>query len=130
MDRHQGRVLIRVGQILPNVLDDQLIALGLHKCVYERRQIEVRAAVEVQLVLNDLVHSLWVCARLGDLEFWHLGAGGVAGAIDVVVGRGPVVVAAPFAEGGDEFIGVDLERLLVVEIEGLGVGLGGLNYVF
>lgn len=29
-----------------------------------------------------------------------------------------MVVAAPFAEGGDEFIRVDLEKLLVVEIEG------------
>lgn len=45
-----------------------------------------------------------------------------------MVGRGLVVVVAPFAEGGDEFIGVDLERLLVVE--GLGGRARGLNYVF
>lgn len=43
-----------------------------------------------------------------------------------------MVVAAPFAEGGDEFIGVDLERLLVVEIEGgrARARARGLNYVF
>lgn len=41
-----------------------------------------------------------------------------------------MVVAAPFAEGGDEFIRVDLERLLVVRIEGARGRARGLNYVF
>lgn len=55
------------------------------------------------------MHGLCVGTQLGDPEFRHLGASGVAGAVDVVVGCGLVMATvAFFAKRGDEFIGVNL----------------------
>lgn len=111
VDRHQRRVLVCVSQVLTNVLENQLVAFWLHERIHERGQVEVWPSVEVQLILDDLVHGLCVSTRIGDLEFGHLGASGVAGAVDVVVGCGLVMATvAFFAERGDEFIGVDLGR--------------------
>lgn len=113
MDRHQGRVLVRVSQVFTNILENQLVAFRLHEGIHERGQVEIWPAVEIQLVLDNLMHGLWVCTGPWDPEFWHLGASRVAGAIDVVMGRslvGTPAVVALFVEGGDEFIGINLER--------------------
>lgn len=113
MDCHECRVLIGIRQVLGDVLKDQPVAFWLHVRIYERSQVEVRTPVEVQLVLNDLVDGLRVCTCLRDAEFGNLTAGGVARAIDVVVGCSLMMLLGAlfggmFTQGCDELVGVDL----------------------
>jgi hypothetical protein len=52
------RVLVHVGVVLVDALEDELVALGLHPRGHERRQVQPRAAVQQQLVVDDLVRRV------------------------------------------------------------------------
>ena len=51
-------VLVHVGVVLVDALEDEPVALGLHPRGDERRQVQPRAAVQQQLVVDDLVRRV------------------------------------------------------------------------
>jgi hypothetical protein len=67
MHVHHGRVLIRVSPVLADILNHQLLGLGFHIGADEAGEVQVGPAVQVQLVLEHLVHSIGGSAILRDL---------------------------------------------------------------
>lgn len=74
-----GRVLIVVRQVLAHVLDHQPLRIVLEVRVDEAGQVEVGAAVEVQLVLEHLVHGVAGGAVRRDLVLGDVALAGVGG---------------------------------------------------
>jgi hypothetical protein len=111
VDGLDGRVFIRIREVLGHVLYHEFVGVGIHIGVDEAGKVEVGFAIEIQLVVDELVDGVRGGAILGDGELGDLGpclvTGGVYVVLDVVVGVG-TVLERMLLERGDKLIRVDL----------------------
>lgn len=115
MDCHHRRVFVCICQVLADVFQEELIRSRLHVRVHERSEIEVRASIKVEFVLDELVHRRPVCSAVRYLKLWDVDAGLITRSIRVVarvVGSGVINVGSlgsgAFLEMADELIWINL----------------------
>lgn len=118
MNRHDRGVLISIGKILADVFHEELVGRRLHVCVNKRGQIQVGAAVKVELVFDELAHRGTIGAVLRDFEFGDVDSGLIAGTVGEVacMVRGRIVNVGALSRGAliemaEEFLRVDLDEL-------------------
>ena len=90
LDRRGQRVFVLVDHVLVERLGHQLLGLGIHPGGDERRQVQPRAAVEHQLVMDEAVGGVGIHRLLGHPQRRYRGgehAAGVGGR-DRVCGHG------------------------------------------
>ena len=112
MDAHEGRVLVRVGEVLIDILVHEGPRVALHPGAHKGGKIQVRLAVELDLVVNHLVDGVGGGAVVRNTVGGEGLAGGVGGGV-----RGRVAVGAAarvgvaggnLAEAVDDVVGVYL----------------------
>jgi hypothetical protein len=67
--------------VLADVFDHESVSLSIHVCAYEGRQVEIGSAIEIQFVLEHLVHGICWSTILRDDEFGDLVLGIVSGGV-------------------------------------------------
>lgn len=106
------RILVCVRHILAEILYHQLFGLSLHICANKAGEVEVRSSIEVELVLDHLMHRVCGSTVLRDPKLWNFLPGIVARAVRSDMARCTLVssldVCRVLLELFDELVDVDL----------------------
>ena len=78
MHVHHRGILVCIAHVLGQVLNHQLLGLFLHVGAHKGGQVEIGLSIQVELVLEHLVHAIGGGAILRDYVFADLGLRGIA----------------------------------------------------